>query len=990
MRYRISTKRQVRLLVAFLLLSTLILPGTTFATEPFPSGSSISNISSILQVESQLGGFTASVALSGRYAFVGIGDTIHILDVSDPSQPQVKSQIRVPIYDGQIDLIIQRISVVGNFLYIGNLKELKRRNSYYITQERGAIIDISDPVSPRYVGRLPLIVSHVEKVGNYAYAVDPENFLILDVSDTAHPREIVQLPLDHPREFALHEHYIYVVGRKGVDVLDVSNPRSPSIVGHIDIQNSIHIAITGTVALVGSGVGKIYVLDIQNPRSPQIASSYVIAGTPYHIAIKDNYAYVAAGDRVRVFDISDPLQIKEVASYRTNLLRHAQEIIISEDYAYVAAGGYNLSILNISDPKNPFSVAHYFTPVRPTAMVLKDDFLYVTHTTTTNSWRGLHVIDIKHPELPREVGNLYIPGTPNSIDLEGNYAYISTSYNGFHIVDISDPSHPVLVKSQNVRGSLRDIKVRGTLVFVARGSNGISIYDVHDPNNPVEVVSYDTPGNAIGLYVTDNLLYVNDGRKIIILNISDTQSIRQVGEYSIPDGAFSIYDLAVKDNILYFVYVWIKNVQSGTDFVKRPMGIFEIVDVSDPANPHKLGELEVYDHFRILSNDLDIRDNYVCLTDRNGVNVVDVSDPTHPVIIAHGTTPFVPTDVICTNAFVYTTYRPIIYDLSASGSMFFLGGLRIFEAANLVPPPTPTPTFTPTFTPTPTPSPTNTPAPTPAPGTPTPTPPFTPTPTPTPFPTNTPTPTPTWTPTSTPTPLPTHCWTSIGGMVYHDLNRDGLFQYGKEPGIPHINVVITFSNAYSRTVKSNDNGWWEVGGLPIGRYTVYVDPPEEYQTSGYASYEVTIPYRCYHWPYLHFGLVPVPTPTPTPTPTATPTFTPTPTPTTGTVTGVVWNDVNQDGVRQPEEPGLAGITVRLEDQTDLHALAAWETETDARGRYQFEDIPPGTYTITVKTGGVWPTTDLPITVEVGANTVVEADIGLYVLSRAIYVPWVVR
>ncbi|NPA90322.1 MAG: hypothetical protein GXO55_02540, partial [Chloroflexi bacterium] len=110
----------------------------------------------------------------------------------------------------------------------------------------------------------------------------------------------------------------------------------------------------------------------------------------------------------------------------------------------------------------------------------------------------------------------------------------------------------------------------------------------------------------------------------------------------------------------------------------------------------------------------------------------------------------------------------------------------------------------------------------------------------------------------------------------------------------------------------------------------------------------------------------------------------------GTVTGVVWNDVNQDGVRQPEEPGLASITVRLEEQTGLHALAVWKTETDAQGRYRFEDVPPGTYMLTVEAGGIWPTTDLPITVDVAANTVVEADIGLYVLSRATYVPWVVR
>jgi len=88
--------------------------------------------------------------------------------------------------------------------------------------------------------------------------------------------------------------------------------------------------------------------------------------------------------------------------------------------------------------------------------------------------------------------------------------------------------------------------------------------------------------------------------------------------------------------------------------------------------------------------------------------------------------------------------------------------------------------------------------------------------------------------------------------------------------------------------------------------------------------------------------VPTPTPTPTPMPTNTPTATPTPRPNTGHVYGLVFDDLNEDGVYDAGEPPVQGALVEL--------LAGGETVvmshvTGADGRYDFRDITPGFYVL---------------------------------------------
>ncbi|MBC7262862.1 MAG: DNRLRE domain-containing protein [Chloroflexi bacterium] len=96
-----------------------------------------------------------------------------------------------------------------------------------------------------------------------------------------------------------------------------------------------------------------------------------------------------------------------------------------------------------------------------------------------------------------------------------------------------------------------------------------------------------------------------------------------------------------------------------------------------------------------------------------------------------------------------------------------------------------------------------------------------------------------------------------------------------------------------------------------------------------------------------------PTPTPTatlsPTPTRTSTATPTPTntPPPGAIMGMVWEDLNGNGIMDPEEAnrGLAGAIIHLWNSAKTQELRpAYTTQSD--GRFAFVDLAPSNYVVT--------------------------------------------
>lgn len=74
----------------------------------------------------------------------------------------------------------------------------------------------------------------------------------------------------------------------------------------------------------------------------------------------------------------------------------------------------------------------------------------------------------------------------------------------------------------------------------------------------------------------------------------------------------------------------------------------------------------------------------------------------------------------------------------------------------------------------------------------------------------------------------------------------------------------------------------------------------------------------------------------------------------GTIQGKQWNDLNGNGNRDTNEPGLAGWTIYLDQNRNAQRDGGEQfTLTDVNGNYTFTNLQPGTYIVAAVVESGW-------------------------------------
>jgi hypothetical protein len=386
------------------------------------------------------------------------------------------------------------------------------------------------------------------------------------------------------------------------------------------------------------------------------AGSALISPGITSMAFAGNYMVCSGGHALKVFDISNTDTILLASAIRRQT--ETERIFTHDGYVYVTPENGYPELYSLGSD----GILTYLENLDwdcPQDICFRGDTAYVA-----TCWSGFHIYDVTDPENPLELGNYYTMNSGfSNIEVIGNYT-ILPRWNMLMVFDISNPAYITPIDSVMVGATVTKLIVDRNYAFISWDhwypdrpeEYGIVVFNVSDIPNIWDIDAFSTQ-YPFDFYAANEHLYVMDqgirifwiyhnycfevgiadfmgnlisgnGNKIYIsnyvdhndsllanlaaLNGVDPESLYVEAIYNSPSGVIST---EVQGDYAYSV-CW-------------PGGL-AIVNISNPSAPVLASQYTVQTNsFTNCSMSLP----YAFLWRSNGGQIIDVSDPSNPVLI---------------------------------------------------------------------------------------------------------------------------------------------------------------------------------------------------------------------------------------------------------------------------------------------------------------------------------------------------------------------
>jgi hypothetical protein len=229
---------------------------------------------------------------------------------------------------------------------------------------------------------------------------------------------------------------VYLVNEDaGLQLVDVSNPAAPKVVGAYKPKDSLGpVAASGDHAFVVEKDDRVRVLDVSNPARPRPVGLCQLPDQVCGLAVAGKHVYASLSDSLHILDISDLAQPKEMGACGD--LELAGRVSVAGKYAYVAADFNGMRIIDVSDSAKPKEIGSFEGPGNVTKIAILDRYAYLADYSG-----GLYIVDISNPKKPKQVGRHgdYVVG---DVAVVGTYALLAAG--SLDVIDVSKPSHPTV------------------------------------------------------------------------------------------------------------------------------------------------------------------------------------------------------------------------------------------------------------------------------------------------------------------------------------------------------------------------------------------------------------------------------------------------------------------------------------------------------------------------------------------------------------------
>jgi len=447
------------------------------------------------------------------YLADGRGGHLRAYDVSEPAAPvelmEIESPQEIdgqPVYQGYA----RALHTDGRHLFV--VEALSQTEyGYYsdgVRRSRGylQIYDITDPRSPRHVGRwgpsLATAVLDVATDEDVAFVsvdyegLDPAGAVVtLDLSAPGTPVVLGSFSASTGIEkLAASDHKLYYLSvhdsgknydRYQLHVLDAADPVHLEDVAAVDLYGDPEaLLVCDDMAYSASGIGGLQAIDVSDPRRPLPGQRLDTLAYAKSLVLVDDHAYVANRDGVYTVDVRDP-QHPAVADHEPSS-GYGMAPAASDGRLYFSARPAPIGIYDLSNPDHPLEVARIEEPSSsssddPRNLAVLGNLLLVTGSAPwqhPSAAANLTSIDVDDPIRPQQLGRMDFPdceappledpGVSLEIAIVQQSALVTLGQCGVRAVDVGDPADLELAGTLAVTqfSTAYDVAARGDLAYV--------------------------------------------------------------------------------------------------------------------------------------------------------------------------------------------------------------------------------------------------------------------------------------------------------------------------------------------------------------------------------------------------------------------------------------------------------------------------------------------------------------------------------------------
>lgn len=391
------------------------------------------------------------------------------------------------------------------------------------------------------------------------------------------------------------------------------------------------IDVVGDLAYVAAG-DRFLVLDISTPWSPQVLASVPTGGIAYSVAIGGAYAYLAvSGVGLLVYDLTSPGGPTQAGSLAW--ADSWSDIALDGDIALMA-GLPGVLRIDVSDPTNPVDLAAWgaFGETWFAAVDAQDGIacsgglgfmgstsLYIcTYDLEPLNWQMISAVNVEW--------------IINDIKMHGDVVYVASG--GLTVIDMSDPHNAYEIETIVLGSESRSLDVQGNRLAVTTENEGVIIFDISDPRHPREISRLGLAQDSWSAALHGSLAFVGDGGiALAILDLTTPRSSPIIGHRwvnsQVEFGPFVFDDLVVVSD-------WRDNIR--------------LFDIADPSEPRMWSTVLIGQPVTDVDR---VDDTLLLAAGTAGMPLYDVSDPASPLLRSTLTTPGTPAGVKVRNGLAY-------------------------------------------------------------------------------------------------------------------------------------------------------------------------------------------------------------------------------------------------------------------------------------------------------------------------------------------------